>query len=65
MTVMAVVDACWLRRAILPDGPWALKLSAMAILERLREAWQCEACRFYRRAALALGLLAAGAWLLL
>jgi hypothetical protein len=37
----------------------------MALSERLRDAWHCEACRFYRRAALALCLLAAGAWLLL
>ena len=26
----------------------------MAFLDRLRDAWECEACRFYRRAALAL-----------
>jgi hypothetical protein len=37
----------------------------MAFFERLRDAWECEACRFYRRAALALGVLAACAWLLL
>jgi hypothetical protein len=37
----------------------------MAFLDRLRDAWECETCRFYRRAALALGVLAACAWLLL
>ena len=51
--------------AILPDGRSALKLQAMAYLDRLRDAWECEACRFYRRAAFALGVLAACAWLLL
>jgi len=51
--------------AILPDGRLALKLSAMAFLDRLRVAWGCEECRYYRRAALTLGVLAACAWLLL
>jgi hypothetical protein len=34
-------------------------------LERLRTAWDCEKCRFYRRAALALGALAVCSWILL
>jgi len=51
--------------AILPDDGFPLKLPAMAIFDRLRDAWGCEECRFYRRAALALGALAACAWFLL
>jgi len=37
----------------------------MAYFDWLREAWSCQECRFYRRAALALSALAACAWFLL
>jgi hypothetical protein len=37
----------------------------MTLRDRLREAWDCPECRALRRAALVLGLLAAGAWFLL
>jgi hypothetical protein len=50
---------------ILPDSRFALKLMAMTFLVRLRDAWDCAECRFYRRAALALGALVACAWFLL
>ncbi len=33
--------------------------------ERLRVAWGCEECRFYRRCALALALLFVVAWMVL
>jgi hypothetical protein len=36
----------------------------MTLADRLRAAWACEACRFYRRVALALAALAVGVWLL-
>jgi hypothetical protein len=36
----------------------------MTLADRLRIAWACEACRFYRRIALALGVLAIAVWLL-
>jgi hypothetical protein len=50
---------------ILPDGCLALKLMAMTYFAHLRDAWDCTQCRFYRRAGLALGVLAACFWLLL
>ena len=50
---------------ILPDSRFALKLMAMTFFVRLRDAWDCAECRFYRRAALALGVLAACFWFLL
>jgi len=37
----------------------------MTLADRLRMAWACEACRFYRRMALAVGALAILAWVLL
>jgi hypothetical protein len=37
----------------------------MKLRDCLRQAWDCRECRTYRRAALALGLLAACSWLLL
>src|SRR5262245_57441760 len=65
MTVMPTRPKGRCDVAILPDDRLALKLSAMTFLDRLRVAWACEECRFYRRAALALGVLAACAWLVL
>jgi hypothetical protein len=35
----------------------------MTLAERFRIAWACEACRFYRRMALALAGLAFLAWI--
>jgi hypothetical protein len=51
--------------AILPERGFALKLVAMSTLDRLRAAWDCKECRFYRRAALVVGGLALCSWLLL
>jgi hypothetical protein len=51
--------------AILPDGRFALKLRPMTFFDRLHTAWDCKECRFYRRAALALGALAVCSWILL
>jgi hypothetical protein len=51
--------------AILPEGGFVLKLAAMPFADRVRTAWDCRECRFYRRTALALGLLAACSWYLL
>jgi hypothetical protein len=39
--------------------------TAMTFHRRFRQAWDCRECRVYRRAALALGLLAACSWFLL
>jgi hypothetical protein len=36
----------------------------MTLADRLRIAWACDACRFYRRVALLLGGLALAVWLL-
>jgi hypothetical protein len=35
----------------------------MALVDRVRDAWDCEECRRYRRAALAVLLLAVASWL--
>jgi hypothetical protein len=37
----------------------------MSSLDRLHAAWDCKECRLYRRAALAMGVLALCSWLLL
>jgi hypothetical protein len=50
---------------ILPDGAFALKFQLMPSLQRLRAAWDCAECRFYRRAALVCAALALGTWILL
>jgi hypothetical protein len=52
-------------RAILPDGPFALKLQGMTQPGTLQAAWTCAQCRRYRRVALMLVVAAACSLILL
>jgi hypothetical protein len=36
----------------------------MSTIDRLRAAWACEECRFYRRAGVVLAVLAGVVWML-
>jgi hypothetical protein len=49
---------------ILPDGGFALKLGSMD-LATMQAAWACAQCRFYRRIALVLVVVAACSLILL